>query len=804
MWREVAFRKPTIAVFVVCFLWLFWAQVVGSIPALSITFDEDMHITSGYSILRTGDLRLLEEHPALVKLWMAWPLIFHPYLPKPDQLPGWEEGDLNRFARNEEWWQVPIDSWTVPCRVMNALIGVLLLVVFFRWAREWFGPPAALGALLFLGFDPNILAHVGLATIDLGATCFTFLAIYTLQRYVYCPSRKYLVASGIALGLALSTKISALILVPLSAIILLGGMIYRRERVFSAMMSYMSVAFFTVWACHLFEIGTTEIGTTGVSIPVPLPHYWRAVLRVTRHVATGDMTYMLGELYRGGRWYFFPVVFVLKTPLPVLLLLGLGLIYIWRYGFSKAALVLSFPFTYFAFTMLTSINLGYRHILPVLPFLYLLIASLLGLICKGYRKAWLQASFVPLLIWQIIGTIRVGPFYLTYFNEIGGGASNGYRYLADSNVDWGQGLKALRSWLEKQGWPQVMVSAFPFFISPKLYQLDVIPLPPLAEAPPVLPSRFNPSPGLYVISASTLRGLHCADPEMYNWFWHREPDGIIANAMVVYNVSQNLQNLWVAQCTVPVEPLSIEALQEGLGHTAFRTVSFDCTRSWFYPADPPDGMYALHHRLLQENRCGLLRMARCDPVAVDPFVSRHLSTSHLVYEQRNYGTLPAFALYQKASLPSVPDNISSFPAPADRIPDPACDSPGRKGEVPLEGPLIFLGVTAVPDHSALDVETWWRVKDGPITRPLSIMGHLLTPTGEMLGVDDGLGVSPVMWSRGDIIVQRHHFSLSPAETKIWFRTGVYWLDTMERWPVADHPDADAIFIPLSPYLPLSP
>ena len=767
----------------------FFAQAVTAIPRLSITFDEDMHITSGYSILRTGDFRLMEEHPALVKIWMAWPLLFHPQLPSPYQLPGWEEGDLNRAARNSAWWQIPIDSWTVPCRVMIALIGPILCVSFFRWAREWFGAASALGALLFLVFDPNLLAHATLATIDLGATCFMFISVYALQR---CHSRftwSRFWTAGFTLGVALAAKISALLLVPVCMAFILLSPSFRLKGMLLPL--YVGTAFITLWALHFFEIGNLN-GTM-----VPLHSYWRALMRVAQHTTTGDTTYALGEVYKGGKWYFFPLVFLLKTPLPALFFFGSGFLIALRHRGWRYFALLAFLCGYFGVSLLSAINLGYRHLLPVLPFLYLLVPLVIRSLTSKGKKRIIQWGVLLLMGWQAIGTLKIWPFYLTYFNEIVGGPQNGYKYLADSNVDWGQGLKALRAYLEKRNDPLIRLSSFTFFISPKLYGVQVTPLPPLLDAPAVLPARFHPAPGVYVISASTLRGLQCADPAMYNWFWHYEPNEIVANSMLVYEVEKANEAITLAQCEVPTKPLSLEAAIEGFGEIDIRISSFNCVQSWFYPADPHPVVYAFHHSLLEENRCGFLRLFQCSPKAQDPFIRRHLSSTHLVYEQRNNGLLPAFALYQNEGFPSLP-TIPAYPLSAETpVPEIQASIPNEK-PIPLDGPLTFLGALVLVERSSLNVETWWQVTEGPITRPLSIMGHLLNGAGEVIGQNDGLGVSPVVWQPGDIIVQRHQFPLPPADEELWLRTGAYWLDTTERWRVPERPDADAIFVRLEP------
>ena len=81
------------------------------------------------------------------------------------------------------------------------------------------------------------------------------------------------------------------------------------------------------------------------------------------------------------------------------------------------------------------------------------------------------------------------------------------------------------------------------------------------------------------------------------------------------------------------------------------------------------------------------------------------------------------------------------------------------------------------------METWWQVREGPVVRFFSIMAHLLTPQGDLIGQADGLGVWPSVLATGDVFVQRHHFALSQESDVVWLRTGPYWLDTMERWAI---------------------
>jgi hypothetical protein len=273
---------------------------------------------------------------------------------------------------------------------------------------------------------------------------------------------------------------------------------------------------------------------------------------------------------------------------------------------------------------------------------------------------------------------------------------------------------------------------------------------------------------------------------------------MVGHALLVYDVADTPR--WAAQCTAPAVPLNNDAIAGGFGRTDVRRVDFDCRVTWLYPGGGSEvGAYALHHDLLTEQGRRLPDLLRRDPVPSDRFVARHLAGTRLSYEQRKHGLLPAFALYERAgSPPAIPPPLPTRPAPVEALPGTLVDVPTLSLPVPLNGPLSFLGVRVISFGDDLEVETWWRVTDGEIARLFSVMGHLLAEDGQVLGVEDGLGISPLMLAPGDVLVQRHRFPHPPAGTPIWLRTGVYWLDTMEQWPVAGATEAEdhALFVAL--------
>jgi hypothetical protein len=102
----------------------------------------------------------------------------------------------------------------------------------------------------------------------------------------------------------------------------------------------------------------------------------------------------------------------------------------------------------------SSINLGYRYLLPILPLLIVYVSGLWPRTLSRTSTPLFPASLTRLtlsilLLWQVIGTLRIYPYYLTYFNEIAGGPDRGRYVLSDSNIDWGQDMVGLKNYVEQ-------------------------------------------------------------------------------------------------------------------------------------------------------------------------------------------------------------------------------------------------------------------------------------------------------------------------------------------------------------------
>ncbi|MBI5079418.1 glycosyltransferase family 39 protein [Candidatus Wolfebacteria bacterium] len=216
-----------------------------------------------------------------------------------------------------------------------------------------------------------------------------------------------------------------------------------------------------------------NVWMAGNKIFRPLGEYMLGVLMVMQRSSGGNTGYFLGEVSAGGWWYYFPVVFLLKEPLASLILIGLALLLgVWsvikRFKIKDLRLkifnylglhfaefsMISFTVFYWLYSVKSPLNIGIRHILPTMPFIYILTASALKKWMNynsiNSKKVLLKSVVIAILaIWYFSEMLFATPYYLSYFNQIGGGTDGGYRYVTDSNYDWGQDLKRLKDWTDK-------------------------------------------------------------------------------------------------------------------------------------------------------------------------------------------------------------------------------------------------------------------------------------------------------------------------------------------------------------------
>ncbi len=781
---------------VIALLLLFWGRVLVNVRDQSPTMDEPFHLVRGVAYWRTGDLRLQYEHPPLSHALSGLFLALEPDLPSPADLKGWNRAsciDVTRHLLLEPGW--PIERVLFLARWPMLALGLVLSALVCRWAGELFGRWAGLAALFLCTFDPNILAHSSLITTDMAVTCLACAACYTFSRWLAQPTSGRLLLAGLTLGLAWGAKLSALILLPVLGLVLLWHAWRRKASLWNLLIGFvaiLSVSLLVLWALYRFESGVWSPAGTWM----PMPTHWDNLQRLWQHQASGQRAFFIGQLSDEGWWYYFPVLFVIKTPLPLLILLVVAVVMAWPKkpffltdkmlprtpGGTKSNdllaqignfrfLIIIFPAFYFAVSIASRINIGYRHILPVVPFVamgaatafhYLLVAPVLG---GGMRRSWwhtpighwsLVIGHCLLVLWMTLSSLWIHPYYLAYFNELVGGPDQGYRYAVDSNLDWGQDLKRLRAYLDERGIDRIKLSYFGT-ARPERYGIEYDPLP---MPPPSSPSDFsplNPEPGVYAISASNLQLLE--DPDVFDWFRRRQPTAKVGYSIFIYDVVDQLEGQWAAVCYAPVPALEADQIRDALGNPDLRLVYFDCRSSWVYPAGTAPGWYVIP-----------------DVIDGPTVVSVYRSDAEIVFHGRRTNKRLGLTIYWGEGAGSQPVHLTTLEGSDDQ-PQFADVARFLGYEVDSSGPA---------PGGTLTSRTYWEVLNRP-DFPLSVMAHLVDAQGTLIAVADGLSFPMENWQKGDVFAQTHVFTLPSSHTPTLpysLNVGLYRLDTMERIPPA--------------------
>jgi len=737
-------------------LWVMLARMLHASSALSPIVDEQSHISRGLTVLRTGDLRLRIGHPIGLNVWQALPLALDSTVRLPLDHESWANAAWDRFGEQFLWRvnENP-DGIVFRSRVMVMLLTLVLGAIVFRWAEELrlAGVPGGLLALTLYTLDPNILAHGMLATTDVGVALFIFAALFALWRTARTPDRRWFVAAGVFAGLALVSKYSALVLVPIFI-----GLAWLSARMARASGPLVSGRFISKrGAASGLLVLVTALLVVLIVYALRVDRYLDEFRFLLANTGTHP-SFLLGQRSIEGWWYYFPVTFLLKTPLPTLLLIGLAAVLSARHRSWRDELFLLVPaLLYFLFGAFSGFNVGYRHLLPTLLFL-LVFAS-------KSRQAWQPSriilrlrsgqadhasrlrGFLPglaiglLVLWLALSSFAAHPNTIAYFNELA--PTPHYDVLVDSNLDWGQGLKQLRSYLDENGIKRVSLSYFGT-ADPAAYGVAYDPLP---RWPPPRQTDFvpaNPAPGVYAISASNLQGVLLDDPSAFDRFRRRDPDAVVGGSILIYHVSADPNPPQaVGLCREPWTPVDDEKVNALFGREGLRVVRFDCANAWWWPAVP--AWYVV------------------PPSDIDYRISGFTE-----YERRRPDDSAIYRVFRNLPPEQVARDLLDPPASFD-------------------GGLTLLGFTwfgAPKAGEVFEVESAWRV-DAPPSPPVSIFAHLLHPDGALIAGADGLGVPAELLQPGDVFVQRHRFDVPAQATtgELHVEFGFYRLDTLERYPV---------------------
>ena len=572
------------------FCLLFSTEVLWTIAQKSATFDEPLNLASGYVTLRFGDARLIPQNLPLVKLLAAVPLLML-NIALPDPAEPWTQLGQYRFGSDLLYRYNDADTLLLLGRVAVLPVALLLGWYVFRWASELFGRQSGLMALLLFTIEPNVLAHSGLITTDIATACFMFMTIYYWYQLTQTVTWTRAVLAALTFGLCLLSKYSSLslaaILFVLGAIVVASPQALRLDLrgfrpavvqghlrkgisciVFAGMTALVTWAL--IWAAYgfSFETGTDPVPTyhtpwasfMAKDSPLvnlisralearflPEPYLYGLGYMVS---LTGIFEgYLLGKLQPGGWWYYFLVAFAIKTPLALLALVAWASATQWRRWAQdplRAAFLVGPPLLYFGAISYSGWNIGNRHLLPVYPFLFILAASLIPWALRQAR--WTKHLLVGLVAWYLLASVWISPHYLAYFNELVGGPERGHHYLVDSNLDWGQDLKALSKYLKEHRIDRVWLGYFGT-ADPGYYKIAYNYLPSYVSVHPdiiarqtLLADRLPPLPGTVAISATLLTGSYLRFPDptkaqrYYEIYRERSPIAKIGYSIFVFQL----------------------------------------------------------------------------------------------------------------------------------------------------------------------------------------------------------------------------------------------------------------------------
>lgn len=408
------------------------------------------------------------------------------------------------------------DALTFAARVPMVLVAVFFGALLFAWGRRLGGALGGLLVVTLFVFSPTILGHDHFVTTDIGIAAAVALAFYALFTYIKAPSWKHALLAGAALGFAQVVKFSAVMLVPFFvALVVIYPLVRTRTaqhpprsvmlwRSVSRALVSSIVSVIVVWAVYVpftvamptdvldtiapikfaandarntfFRDATLALNTSDLTRPFAM--YLQGLGQVFNRVDGGNGAYFFGEVSGQAFPLYFPTVFTIKETLPhiALILVALSIMVLSMTRCARGTdnphklsllarmqhhitthiteiSLLGFIVFYAYISITGNLNIGLRHLMPIIPLIYLLTGVTIARALKNVRDC-VHCKRLPIAALILFGlmifeTVRVYPYYMSYFNPSVGGPMHGYNFVTDSNADWGQDGKRLALFLDQ-------------------------------------------------------------------------------------------------------------------------------------------------------------------------------------------------------------------------------------------------------------------------------------------------------------------------------------------------------------------
>lgn len=512
------------------------------IRSAAATYDETVHLASGFSYLHTGRYVMnIMDHPPFSEMLSALAVLplkpqaftAHPYFA--NFMP-YHYGDLFLYQNT-----VPPEKLLNTARgftflVWTALLAGLLWLLLSRLESQ----AAAAYALCAFAGMPVFIANDALISTDAAAAVFYFASfalgcLFTAAAPAGKKGEKggrpwlWALLAGCAAGLALVSKFSMFIVPPLVAAFWLAENHFWPKHKASAMAGYLALyaaaCLLVVALVYKFDLGL----------------YWEGLSATLRRLDAGRSSFAMGRHSLQGVWWYFPAAVALKTPLLVLLgAAGGAWLAVKKFRREYLWLLLP-PAIFFAASLTAKVQIGYRHVMPVMPFLAALTGLGLAKLSNTPRRAFLAAAIALLIP---VSALTAHPHYLAYFNQLAGGPANGYKYFVDSNLDWGQGVKQVAEYLKSRGNPPVIFAYFGV-ARPEAYGIGYAPLGTVSnvELRGTGAQACGMKEVLLAVSATNLQGTYYPDKKTFDWLKERRPVFTAGYSIFVYDLTRDAAGL---------------------------------------------------------------------------------------------------------------------------------------------------------------------------------------------------------------------------------------------------------------------
>ena len=366
------------------------------------------------------------------------------------------------------WWAVLVYGWKAGC----SLAG--------RWGGRL--------AVILLACEPALLAHASLATTDVAITACMLALVYHFREGRTSGWRLRVGVPSVLFGLALLSKASAVVMGPFCMFIVeldrlaqnkvfiiqpkdrvvqflqrsaseLSPFYNDLKQIFGLGFLFMLVYCGSDWQPEASFVAWAKTLPHGAlaSVMVYTAEHLRifnngaeGIIRQIKHNNVGHGVFIAEKTDPRALWYYFPVALTMKLTasalmLPVVVaLLKPKALWNWMTVLTGALILFSVTFR---------VQIGIRLILPLVAFFITGVSGAAVNMVKALDLGWQKRTAIMALtgcvLWAALSSLLVWPNALCYFNELWGGTAEGYKLLSDSNYDWGQGLRELRQWQER-------------------------------------------------------------------------------------------------------------------------------------------------------------------------------------------------------------------------------------------------------------------------------------------------------------------------------------------------------------------